>query len=184
MRRAIAGVAFAVALLSAPGCGRAQQENAAPPPAAVVTPPLAPVTLVAHERLAALVPNFEGWTREPTTSATVNLPAPAAHATATYARGKARIDLEITDTGGHPDYVGSLSTVAGTSFSQKAANGYMKGTTLAGFPAVESWNHTDKLGDISILADRRFVVHVTGTGLDRIETLRTLIEKVDLTKIK
>jgi hypothetical protein len=130
------------------------------------------------------VPDFDGWTRDPAMSATVSLPAPAAHASATYARGRARIDLEITDTGGHPDFVGSLAKIAGTTFIQKATNGYMKGTTIAGFPAVESWNHTDKLGDISILADRRFVVHATGTGLDRIETLRTLIEKVDLSKIR
>ncbi len=184
MRRTLAGVACLTALASAAACGRAPAENVAPPPAPVVAPPRAPVTLVGHERLAALVPDLQGWTREPTTSATVNLPAPAAHASATYARGKARIDLEITDTGGHPDYVGSLATVAGTSFIQKAANGYMKGTTIAGFPATESWNHTDKLGDISILVDGRFVVHATGTGLDRIETLRALIEKVDLTKIK
>jgi len=183
MRR-LAGIACVVALASAIGCGRAPEENAAPPPAAAVTPPAAPVTLVAHERLAALVPDFEGWTHERPVSATVSLPAPAAHATVTYARGRARIDLEITDTGGHPAYVGSLASVAGTTFIQKAANGYMKGTTLAGFPAVESWNHTDKLGDISILADRRFVVHVTGTGLDRIETLRALVEKVDLSIIR
>ena len=80
--------------------------------------------------------------------------------------------------------MGLLATVAGTRFIQKAANGYMKGTTIAGFPATESWTHTDKLGDISILVDGRFVVHATGTGLDGIQTLRTLVERVDLAKIR
>ena len=111
------------------------------------------------------------------------LPAPAAHATASYTRGKARIDLEITDTGGHPDYVGSLAKVAGSTFNQKASNGYLKGTTIGGHPATESWNHVDKLGDVSVLIARRMIVHATGTGLSGIETLRSLVEKVDPAKL-
>ncbi len=168
-------------------CGRQAEENVAPrpagaTPAADAAPP--GVTLIPHERLAARIPQLDGWTREAPVSATVSLPAPAAHATATYVRGRARIDLEITDTGGHPDYVGSLAKVAGTTFTQQASNGYLKGATLEGIPAVESWNHVDRLGDISLLVDRRFIVHATGTGLDRIETLRALVTSVKLADLR
>jgi len=185
--RALIGVGCAT--LVAIGCGRAAEENVAnaPAPPVASAPPAAPapaVALVPHEKLAATVPELEGWTHPAPSSATVTDPAPAAHVLTTYTRGKAQIDLEIMDTGGHPDYVGSLSKVAGTSFSQTASNGYMKGTTLGGSPAVESWNHVHKLGDISVLIDRRFIVHATGTGLDGVETLRTLVEKVDLKKVK
>jgi hypothetical protein len=177
-----------VLLASSAACGRAADDNVAPPPTASATAPAlttAPsVALVPHETLLALVPDLAGWTRGATTSAAVALPAPASHAVAAYTRGQARIDFEITDTGGHPDYVGSLAKIAGTSFAQKASNGYMKGTTLAGHPAVESWNHVDRLGDISLLVDRRFVIHATGTGLDGIETLRTLVEKVKIPDVK
>ena len=68
--------------------------------------------------------------------------------------------------------------IAGTTFNQKASNGYMKGTTLGGHPAVESWNHVDRLGDVSVVMSRRFIIHATGTDLDRVETLRSLVEKV------
>jgi hypothetical protein len=183
--------ALVAAALVAAACGRAAEENVAnvpapgtPAPVAPPGPPVPVVPLIPHEKLATTVPDLEGWTHTTPSSATVSLPAPAAHVLTTYTRGRAQIDLEITDTGGHPDYIGSLSKVAGTSFSQIASNGYMKGTTLGGSPAVESWNHLDKLGDISILVDRRFIVHATGTGLDKIETLRTLVEKVDLKKVK
>ena len=182
-----AGVLCAILAASGPACGRGQGENVAPQPVAPpATPPTAvpTVPLVPHETLAALLPHLAGWTRSRPMSATVSLPAPAAHATATYSRGKARIDLEITDTAGHPDYVGALATIAGSALSQKASNGYMKGTMLAGAPAVESWNHADKLGDISVLIGRRFIIHATGTGLDRVETLRALVGKVDIKKIK
>lgn len=186
VRLTMAGLALAGSI----ACSQPASENVAPAPAATAetapatTPATPGVALVPHETLLTLVPMLDGWTRGTPTSAAVSLPAPASHAIATYTRGKARIDFELTDTAGHPDYVGSIATVAGTSFQQKASNGYMKGTTLGGHPAVESWNHVDRLGDISILVNRRFVIHATGTDLDRIETLRTLVEKVDLAKLK
>lgn len=179
-------IVLAGALTGALACGRAQEQNVAPAPApapeaAKGTPA---VSLVPHEKLATIVPVLDGWTREPIQTATVSLPAPAAHATARYSRGKARIDLEITDTGGHPDYVGSLAKIAGTTFNQKASNGYLKGTTIGGHPATESWNHIDRLGDISVLIARRMIVHATGTGLQSVQTLRDLVGKVDPSKLK
>lgn len=170
---------IALALAGVCACGRAEEQNAAPPPSAPAPPPapaaMPGVTLIPHEKLGTLVPSLSGWTREAVQTATVSLPAPAAHAVTAYTRGKARIDFEITDTGGHPDYVGSLAKVAGTSFSQKASNGYMKGTTIGGHPAVESWNHVDRAGDISVLVARRYIIHATGTSLDGVETLRKLV---------
>jgi len=182
-----------VGLLTGVACSRSEERNdapaqtiarpptpgrSAPAPSGAAPAPAPAVKLVSHEMLATFIPVLDGWTREATQAATVSLPAPASHATVAYTRGNARIDLEITDTGGHPDYVGSLAKIAGTTFSQKAANGYMRGTTIGGHPAVESWNHVDRLGDISVLMYRRFIIHATGTGLDRIETLRDLVETV------
>jgi hypothetical protein len=177
-------IATALGLFGAAACGRAEEQNTAPPPtdaaSAASTPRGVPgVTLTPHDTLAALLPDLAGWTRDPVQAATVNLPAPAAHARTAYSRGKARIDLEVTDTGGHPDYVGSLAKIAGTTFTQKASNGYMKGTTIGGHPAVESWNHVDRLGDVSVLIGRRVIVHATGTSLDSVETLRRLVAKVE-----
>jgi len=138
---------------------------------------------VPHERLPGLFPEFDGWQRSAPVSSSVTLPAPASHATSSYKRGAAQIDLQITDTGGDPELVKSLGGIAGTAFSQKAANGYMKGTTFAGFPAVESWNHVDKLGEISVLVEGRFIVHASGTGMDGVEPLKQILERVDLGKL-
>ena len=181
-----ARAALGLALLSAMACGRAGEPNTAPAgaPDSSSANAAPSVNLVPHEKLATLVPVLDGWTREDIRTATVNLPAPVAHATVGYTRGKARIDLEITDTGGHPDYVGSLAKVAGTAFNQTAANGYLKGTTIGGHPATESWNHVDRLGDISVLIAGRMVVHATGSEISSIETLRSLVAKVDPATLK
>lgn len=140
-------------------------------------------TLVPHARLSAEIPELDGWKREPPVGASVSLPAPASHTSATFVRGNARIDFEITDTGGAAAHIEALAKVAGTSFAQKAANGYVKGTTVDGFPALESWNSVDRLGDLTVLIDGRFTVHATGTGLDSIETLQKALARTDLKKI-
>lgn len=141
------------------------------------------VALVPHERLPGLFPEFDGWSRTPPTSSAITLPAPASHATSAYTRGAARIDLQVTDTGGHAELVKTLGGIAGSSFSQTAANGYMKGTTFGGFPAVESWNHVDKLGEISILVEGRFIVHASGTGIDGVATLQQVLERMDFRRL-
>jgi hypothetical protein len=176
-----AAALVAVGVLTA-ACRRDAAPAAVPEVDAATT--AAAARLVSHERLGALLPPAEaGWSAAPVTSATIMLPAPAAHATTNYTRGQSRIDLEITDTGGDPAFVEALATVAGTNFSQKAANGYMKGLRVGNFPAIESWNHVDRAGEVTVLISRRFVVHASGVNLDGIDTLQGLIGRVDLAAV-
>jgi hypothetical protein len=141
------------------------------------------VTLVGYAKLAAELPVVEGWTREAPSGADIKLPAPASHVSAGYTRGTARIDLEITDTGGAKEYLEALSTIAGTSFIQQNANGYTKGTTFGGAPAVESWNSADHTCDLTVMLAKRFLVHATGSNVDTIETLRDFVGHVKLERI-
>lgn len=166
--------------LTVAACGGTSTDST---PVAAGTPAAAKpsVPLVPHDQLAALLPAMDGWQRGAISSGSISLPAPATNATTAYTRGKARVDLEITDTGGAAEHVEALTKIAGSDFTQQASNGYMKGTTIAGVPAVESWNHVDHLGDITLLIDRRYVIHANATGLDKIETLRELIQKVPTT---
>lgn len=163
--------------------GACQSSTSTPEPAATGDGRPAGPPLVASATLAALLPTFDGWERTAPVSGSASLPAPASTASVTYGRGQAKIDLEITDTGGAPDHVEAMSKVAGTSFLQTAANGYLKGTTFGGFPAIESWNSVDHVGDLSLLINGRFIVHANGTGVDGIETVRALVERVDLQKV-
>jgi len=135
-------------------------------------------TLVGYAKLAAELPVVEGWTREAPSGADIKLPAPASHVSAGYTRGTSRIDLEITDTGGARAYLEALSTIAGTSFNQQNADGYTKGTTFGGSPAVESWNSADHTCDLTVVVDKRFLIHAAGLNLDRIETLREFVQQV------
>jgi hypothetical protein len=137
------------------------------------------VTLVGYGKLAAALPAVDGWTREAPSGAEIKLPAPASHVSAGYTRGTSHIDLEITDTGGAKEYLEALSTVAGTAFKQENATGYTKGTTFGGFPALESWNSSDRTSDLTVVIEKRFLVHAAGVNLDRIETLRDFVTKIN-----
>ena len=188
MRRAI--VASVAALVAATGScsrstGRGNDDAAAAPAAQPVATsampaPVAAPALVGHQRLEAFVPTGTGWTLAHSTGADLQLPAPASHVRAAFTRDKMQIDLELTDTGGDPSFVEALSKVAGGDFHQEAPSGYMKAVTIAGFPAIESFNHDDQIGEIIVLVNHRFTVHASGSGTGGIEPVRDFVSRVDL----
>lgn len=186
-----AGLTVLAVAVGAAACGRQTSPASGTPqtpPASAAGADSAPskavaATLVAHEQLEAFVPALEGWQRGTVTGARIKLPAPASHVSVSYTKGAARVDLELTDTGGAPQFIEPLSSIAGTSFHQETTNGYMKGTSIAGFPAVESWSGQEKIGQITILLKRRFTVYADGTGLDAIDPLRRLIARIDLARL-
>ena len=94
------------------------------------------------------------------------------------------MELEIADTGGDPRATESLEKLAGSTMNRKVGNGYFKGAVVASFPAVESWNTEDKLGELSVLVRRRFIIHVAGSGLKDAAPMRTLAEAVDTTRLR
>jgi hypothetical protein len=150
--------------------------------AAAISPPPSAAT-VGHTRLEAFVPTVTGWQLQHSMGADVQLPAPAAHVRATFKQGATEIELELTDTGGDAMYLQALSNVAGGTFHQEAPNGYMKGAEIGGFPAIESYNRDDKLGDITVLIKRRFIVHASASGVASVEPVRDFVSRVDLTGI-
>ena len=140
--------------------------------------------LVAHTRLSGYLPAPEGWARGEISGGQVGSPDPPRSSSGTsYTRGAERIDLDIVDTSRQPEYVEATQEIAGTEFERVSANGYFRGTTIGGHPAVESWNHVDKLGELTVLLVDRFVVHASSSGLDDIDALRQFVLLVDLESV-
>ena len=94
------------------------------------------------------------------------------------------MELEIADTGGDARAIESLEKLAGSNMNRKVGNGYFKGAVVATFPAIESWNTVDKLGELSVLIRRRFIVHVAGSGLKDAAPMRALAEAVDTSRLR
>ncbi len=142
------------------------------------------MTLVSLQDLRASVPKFVGWTRGEMTAQEGPTPSRSTHVQVTFTRGTETLSLEIADTGGDERSIESLEHMAGTSTSRTVENGYFKGTTVATFPAVESWNTVDKLGELSVLIRRRFIINVTGAGLADAAPMRALAEAVDTSRLR
>ena len=187
MTRAVAA-GLAAAVIVAAACGSQPDRGVPAPQRGLAAPPAgapagAQPGLVGHGRLEAFVPKISGWSVGRVAGADVALPAPASHVRATFTKAAVQIDLELTDSGGDPSYIQALSTVAGSDFQQQAPNGYMKGTTVSGFPAVESVNRDDKLAEITILINRRFIVHASGAGVIGVEPVQDFVAHIDLNGI-
>ncbi len=106
------------------------------------------------------------------------------HVVATFTRGSEKLELEIADTGGAPKSIESLEHMAGSSTNRTVENGYFKGTVVKSFPAVESWNTVEKVGELSVLIKRRFIIHVAGSGIKDAAPMRALAEAVDTSRLR
>lgn len=171
------GVILCLALAAA-ACGG---EAPAPAPDATGTQP---VVLVPPSDLRAAVPMLSGWTRGEIATQERPVPDRSSSATVTFSRGVEKLDLEIADTGGEARAIESLEHMAGSDISRTVGNGYFKGTTINGLPAVESWNTVDKLGELSVLIRRRYIIHVAGSRLTDAAPMRTLAEAVDTARLR
>jgi hypothetical protein len=152
-----------------------------PPPAATGTPPVA---LLPPADLRAAIPTLDGWARGEITLQDMTSLDRSTAAMVTFTRGGEKLDLEVADTGGDPRAIESLEHMAGSDVSRTVENGYFKGTTINGLPAVESWNTVDKLGELSVLVRRRYIIHVAGSGLVDAAPMRALAEAVDTARLR
>lgn len=181
IRRTLVVIAMAALAIGPTACNK--DEAKAPAPAA--TPASAPpVTLVSLADLRASVPEFRGWTRGEISAQEGAPPEPSTHAVTTFTRGAEKLELEIADTGGSPRAIESLEKIAGSTTSRTVGNGYFKGTMISGFPAVESWNTVEKLGELTVLIRRRYIIHVAGSGLADAAPMRALAEAVDTSRLR
>ena len=183
MRRSL--LAIVTVALASGACGKddppAPAPAVTPSPASAVTPA---VQLVSLAELRASVPEFRGWTRGEIVAQESTAPARGTHVVATFSRGTEKLELEIADTGGEPRAIESLEKMAGSNTNRTVGNGYFKGTMIGAFPAVESWNTVEKVGELSVLIRRRFIIHVAGAGLKNAAPMRALAEAVDTSRLR
>jgi len=179
MRRQAQGVLLAALTACAAACGASGD----PEPAA--EPDNSPaVTLIALSELRAAIPQLPDWSRGEITTVSGTAADPSAKVLVAYSKESQHLGLEIIDTGGDERVFESLESMAGSGVNQTVGNGYFKGTVVSDFPAVESLNTVEHLGELSLLVRRRFIVHVTGTGLDDAAPMRALAEAVDMSRLR
>lgn len=159
----------ALCLVLSAGCGSAPDPNA----------------LMTGNELRALAPTLDGWERGALNTQTIDVPEVATVLTVSYTRAAGeQLDLEISDTAGKSSMIESLAKMAGSEFNRAMESGYLKGTTVAGAPAVEAWNTSDRIGELTVLVKNRYIIHVGGKNLSDAAPMRAIVERIALDQLR
>ena len=138
---------------------------------------------VDFEHLKNALPEIGGWTRTNPRGEQVNMPVSISRAEARYTKDKSRVELEIVDTALSQLLLAPVSMFLGSGYSERSDDGFKRSAKVAGQPGFEEWNSENKRGEVTAVVGNRFIVKGTGHQVENIETVRGVVEAVDLGKL-
>jgi hypothetical protein len=139
--------------------------------------------VVPHKQLQTLLPQMPGWTRGEPQGETIIEEVTLSRVQAEYIKGENSLTFEIIDTAMNKDLLAEMRELTKPGYSQKLPAGYVKATTIRGYPATEEWTPEARNGYLSALVSDRFVVKVSGSYVPSLETIRSGIEAFDFQKL-
>lgn len=169
MKRFVIASAVAVALLAA---GLARAEEATEP--------------VHFSKLLAFLPDkVEGFVAEKAQGSTSSaMGFKLTEVSRVYHKGKEdaeeTVTLKITDGAGNQFFAAAHAAAA--QFSNESTEGYEKGFTLDGSPAIEKYTNDSKDGSLTVFLGGRYLVEIDVNGLESKE-LQAWWKKLDAKKL-
>ena len=103
------------------------------------------------------------------------------HARAEYAKGDARMTLEVSDTGGLAA-LGGLAASMGVNSTKETANGYEKVSTVGGRLVTEQYDRSDRSGKYAVMLGRG-AVSAEGSGGATMDDLKAAAAAVDPARV-
>ena len=143
-----------------------------------------PVEPIAFQTLETALPSVSGWEMEKPRSERMTSPVPFSKTEAEFKNGEQRVRVTITDSAAAGMLLIPIRMMVASGYSKETSDGYEKATTVIGQPAVEKWQTDDKRGELTILANDRFIVEMRGRNVANVKTLHDFAAKVDLGKLK
>lgn len=105
-------------------------------------------------------------------------------ASQSYVKGEGeerqRIKIDIVDGGFVPMVYAPFTMMQG--FSRESTDGWSKGITIDGQPAIEEWQKKSKDAKVTTLVNDRFLVTIDGDNVDP-DTVKNWVGIVDLKKV-
>lgn len=139
---------------------------------------------VAFRDLMALLPSLDGWERSEPEGERMTAPMPYAVASARYRKGEAEMDLKLTDSALNQVLLLPYAMITSGGFDRETSTGYEKAVKVAGYPGMETWKAPNRRAELTVIVGKRFVVNVTGSGVDSTRDLHTLVSSIDLAKLQ
>ena len=138
---------------------------------------------VDFEQLKSALPEVSGWTRTSPRGEQTNMPVAISRAEARYTKDQSRVTLEIVDTALSQLLIAPVSMFLASGYSERSDDGFKRSAKIGGQPGFEEWNHDDKRGEVTAVVANRFIVKGRGHQVDSLDTVRGVVEAVDLGKL-
>ena len=82
-----------------------------------------------------------------------------------YKKGDAEIRVKITDSAYNALMLVPFSWVSNMGYEKETETGYEKAVKVAGFPGLEKWNTESKDGELTLVANKRYIVELEGNDI-------------------
>ena len=76
-----------------------------------------------------------------------------------------------------------FSWVSNMGYEKETETGYEKAVKVAGFPGLEKWNTSSKDGELTLVANKRYIVELEGNDIADPKVLHQLAEAMSLGKL-
>jgi hypothetical protein len=141
------------------------------------------VDVLPFEKLGEALPEVSGWKRGEITGSSTTMPFAMSQSEATYENGDSRVEVEVVDTALNQMILAPFSMFLVQNYSERSSDGYKKGATFKGHPAFEEVDYSSKTGELTVVVDKRFIVHARGRNVKDVEPARTVLDKMDFGKL-
>jgi hypothetical protein len=135
---------------------------------------------VSFRDLQASFTDLAGWEKMKPTGETMTAPFKISTAGVRYKKGDAEIRVKITDSAYNALMLVPFSWVTNTGYEKETETGYEKAIKIAGFPGLEKWNTESKDGEITLVANKRYIVELVVKDMGEVRVLHTLAESMPL----
>lgn len=135
---------------------------------------------VSFRDLQAVFVDFPGWEKNKPTGERMTAPFAISKAEVTYTKGDSRIHAELTDSAMNQLMLIGFSWVTNMGYEKETQDGWEKATKVAGHPGLEKWRDNGKRGEVTVLANKRYVLELKGDDIADTKVLHQLAEAMTL----
>src|SRR5262249_9486860 len=139
-----------------------------------------PVDPVDFKELQSILPDVSGWEKNHPKAERMTSPVSFSYASTKYKRVNFEVTEKITDSGFNQLLVPPISMMLAAGYAKQSTEGFEKSTTVAGYPAFEKWDKSDRSGQLTVFVNQRFLVELEGSGMSDNKELQSFLAHTDL----
>lgn len=143
---------------------------------------------VSFETLQTFMPSNEsltadGWQKTDMTGMALSVPIKGAKASMTIRKADAEITIDIVDTVFNQSVYAPVAAFLAEGFKESSPNSFKQSIRFQEQPAFEEWTQKNQTATLTVLAGRRYLVVVTGKGLNSTAPVKSVATWIDMTKL-